>query len=142
MGVAHDTELEILLFTAVTLGGIGLAYAAMPNLIIDAVPQGETGEATGFNTVMRMIGASLGGQVCATILTGSRPAGSAFPSDAGFRTAFLVCAGAAIAGAGMAMLIPVVRGPHPVHLSALEEIGAASPVAEPTYSSPERGTSH
>ena len=51
--------------------GIGLAFAAMPNLIFDAVPQSETGEATGFNTLVRSVGASLGSQIAAAILTGS-----------------------------------------------------------------------
>ena len=55
--------------------GIGLAFAAMPNLIFDAVPQSETGEATGFNTLVRSVGASLGSQISAAILTGSVIAG-------------------------------------------------------------------
>ena len=51
--------------------GIGLAFAAMPNLIFAAVPQSETGEATGFNTLVRSVGASLGLQVSGSILAGN-----------------------------------------------------------------------
>ena len=66
------------------LFGIGLAFAAMPNLIIDAVPPGKTGEATGFNALVRSVGASLGSQVSAAILAGSIVAGGFAPSDESF----------------------------------------------------------
>ena len=39
-------------FDVVMSGGIGLAFAAMPNLIIEAVPPEQTGEATGFNALV------------------------------------------------------------------------------------------
>jgi MFS family permease len=38
LAVAHDTQLEVVLFSLVMSSGIGLAFAAMPNLIIEAVP--------------------------------------------------------------------------------------------------------
>ena len=57
--------------------GIGLAFAAMPNLIIDAVPPEETGQATGVNALVRSVGASLGSQVTAAVLAGSVVAGRA-----------------------------------------------------------------
>jgi len=71
----------------------------MPNLIFDAVPMSETGEATGFNTLVRSVGASLGSQVSAAILTGSVVAGTVLPSDDGYTTAFLVSAGIAVVAA-------------------------------------------
>ena len=40
--------------------GIGLAFAAMPNLIVDAVPPEETGEATGVNALVRSVGSVAG----------------------------------------------------------------------------------
>ena len=57
--------------------GIGLAFAAMANLIVEAVPPSQTGEATGINTLTRSVGASIGSQVSAAILAGSAVAGSA-----------------------------------------------------------------
>src|SRR3954462_5540948 len=60
MGFMHGSELEILVFNTITSIGIGLAYAAMPNLIVDAVPPERTGEATGFNAVVRSIGSPPG----------------------------------------------------------------------------------
>ena len=40
--------------------GIGLAFASLANLIVQAVPQEQTGVATGMNTVMRTLGGALG----------------------------------------------------------------------------------
>ena len=62
--------------------GIGLAFAAMPNLIVEAVPPEQTGQATGFNTLVRSVGASLGSQVTAAVLAGSVVAGSCRPTAA------------------------------------------------------------
>ena len=54
---------------ALLLGaGIGLAFAAMVNLIIENVGPTETGIATGMNTVTRTIGGALGGAAVASIL--------------------------------------------------------------------------
>jgi len=132
LGVAHGSQLEVLLFTTVLFTGIGLAFAAMPNLIVDAVSPSETGEATGFNALVRSVGSSLGSQVSAAILVGSVVAGGP-PSDAGFRTAFLVSAAVALVASAMAMVIPRVTGEHAEHLSSLEELGSAGPLAEPAY---------
>jgi MFS family permease len=133
LGLSHGTQVEVLVFTTVLFAGIGLAFAAMPNLIVDAVTPAETGEATGFNALVRSIGSSLGSQVSASVLAGSIVVAGGAPSDASFRTAFFVGAGVAILAAAMAMLIPRVSGEHAAHLSALEEIGAASPLGEPAY---------
>jgi MFS family permease len=90
--------------------GIGLAFAAMANLIVEAVPPAQTGEATGINTLSRSVGASIGSQVSAAILAGSAIAGSAVPTDDGFTAAFLVSAAVAALSAGIAVAIP--RGEH------------------------------
>jgi MFS family permease len=131
LGVAHGTQLEVAIFSAVMFTGIGLAFSAMPNLIVDAVSPAETGEATGFNALVRSVGSSLGSQVSGAILAGSIVAGS--PSESGFRTAFLVSAGIAVVAAAMAMFIPPAAGEHGPHLGARDEVGAAGPLGEPAY---------
>jgi sugar phosphate permease len=90
--------------------GIGLSFAAMANLIVEAVPPAQTGEATGFNALTRSVGASVGSQVTAAILAGSAVAGSPLASDSGFTAAFLVCAAGSAVAAGVALVIP--RGEH------------------------------
>jgi len=48
--------------------GIGLAFAALGNLIVQAVPSDQTGVASGMNTVVRTLGGAVGGQVAATLV--------------------------------------------------------------------------
>ena len=62
--------------------GIGLAFAAMVNLIIENVGPAETGIATGMNTVTRTVGGAFGGAVVASILAGSIER-SGYPSASG-----------------------------------------------------------
>jgi EmrB/QacA subfamily drug resistance transporter len=132
LGVAHGTQLEVLIGAIVMFAGIGLAFAAMPNLIVDAVPQRQTGEATGFNALVRSVGSSLGSQVSASILAGSIVAGGS-PTESSFETAFVVSAAVALAAAATALFIPIPRGGTREHLSAAEELGAAAPLGEPAY---------
>jgi len=130
LAAAHGSQAEVVAFSLVMSAGIGLAFAAMPNLIIEAVPAHQTGEATGLNALVRSVGASLGSQVSATILAASAVAGIA--TDAGFTHAFAVSALVA-AGAGAAALA-IPRAAVHLHAPALDEIGAAGPLAEPAYS--------
>ena len=129
MAVAHGSQLEIVGFSVLMSGGIGLAFAAMPNLIMEAVPAHQTGEATGFNALVRSVGASLGSQVTATVIAGSSVAGIA--RDAGFTRAFAISAGVALCAGLVAMVIP--RAQNRVHVPALEELGSAAPLGEPAY---------
>ena len=72
---AHPWELVI---GGILLGaGITFAFAAMANLIVDAVPQSEVGIATGINTVMRTVGGSFGAAIATAILAGRAPAPAA-----------------------------------------------------------------
>jgi MFS family permease len=131
MGLFHASEPPIIIFNLISSVGIGLAYAAMPNLIVDAVPPEQTGEATGFNAVVRSIGSSLGSQVTAAILAGSVLASTQLPSESGYTAAFLTSGAVAIVAALVGAVIP--RASHG-HLSPLAEVGAAAPLPEPAYS--------
>jgi MFS family permease len=133
LAVAHGSQAEVIAFSTVMCGGIGLAFAAMPNLIIEAVPPRQTGEATGFNALVRSVGSSLGSQVSATVLAGSVVA--EFPTDAGYTKAFAISAVVAACAGAVAVVIPRAR--IPAHVPALGEVGAASPLAEPAYSQEE-----
>jgi MFS family permease len=113
MGLDHGSQGAMVAWNLIVSIGIGLAFAAMPNLIFDAVPQSETGEATGFNTLVRSVGASLGSQVSAAILTASVVAGAVLPSSDAYTTAFLVSAGVAACAALLAVMIPRVTDPEP-----------------------------
>lgn len=131
LGFDHGTSTAVLAWNLLASIGIGLAFAAMPNLIVEAVPRSRTGEATGFNTLVRSVGSSLGSQVSSAILAGSIVAGSLLPSNSSYTTAFLVAAGISVIAAFLAAFIPSAS--H-AHIPVLDEIGAASPLAEPAYS--------
>ena len=49
--------------------GIGLAFAAMANLTVEAVPTNMTGIASAINAIMRQIGGAIGAQVSAAIVS-------------------------------------------------------------------------
>lgn len=133
LSVAHTSQIEVVLFVIVMFAGIGLSFAAMPNLIVDAVPQHQTGEATGFNALVRSVGSSLGSQVSASVLAASIVAQGALPTDGSFKIAFAVTAGVALAAGALALFIPIPRTHPERHLSAAEELGASGPLGEPAY---------
>jgi EmrB/QacA subfamily drug resistance transporter len=106
--VAHDSKLPIYIASAVLGVGIGLAFAAMANLIVGAVPPDQTGVATGMNTVARSVGAAFGGQLAATFVSGSVGAGG-LPTVAGFNHAFLMAIIALVVALLAAFAIPTTR---------------------------------
>jgi MFS family permease len=134
MGFMHGSVVEILVFNTIASIGVGLAYAAMPNLIVDAVPRHQTGQATGFNAVVRSVGSSLGSQLTAAILAGSVLGSTGLPSDSGYTTAFVISGVVALIAAVAAVTIP--RTSHG-HLPVGSEIGAAAPLGEPAYATTE-----
>lgn len=88
--------------------GIGLGYAAMPTLIMRAVPASETGAANGLNTLMRSLGTATAAAVIAAVLTRSTVeiGGAPVPSTGGFQSAFLFGLGAAMLCTVIAIFIP------------------------------------
>jgi MFS family permease len=127
IAVRHGGAVELAAYSTLLYAGLALCFAAMPNLIVDVVPAAQTGEATGFNALVRTSGSSLGAQVCAAILAGGTIAGGV--SESAYRTAFLLSAGGALVAALLALCIP--RPGPGTHVSALVEAGGASMLAEP-----------
>lgn len=60
---------QLVAVSAVIGAGIGLAYGAMPALIMGAVPASETAAANSLNTLMRAIGTSISSAVAGVVLT-------------------------------------------------------------------------
>jgi EmrB/QacA subfamily drug resistance transporter len=128
LGLDHGTQGAVLGWAIVMSTGIGLAFSAMPNLIVRAVPPTQTGEAIGFNALVRSVGASVGTQLSAAILAASATTAGGLPTDDGYSTAFLVSAGVALLAGLVALAIPPARRPDP-------EPPARPRVAEPAYAS-------
>ncbi len=105
VALSHGVPWHVYVAMAIVGVGMGLGFAALPTLIVAAVPAEQTGAATGINTIMRVIGGALGIQICATIVARQIGQGG-LPLESGFATSFWVCA-AALAGASVvAAIVP------------------------------------
>jgi EmrB/QacA subfamily drug resistance transporter len=91
LAVAHDQPWEFYAGSAILGVGIGLAFASLANLIVEAVRPDQTGVATGMNTVMRSLGGSVGSQIGASVLAAT-VVGSALPTEHGYTLAFVFAA--------------------------------------------------
>jgi MFS family permease len=105
LAFAHDQPWQVALSSGLLGIGVGAAFAAMVSLIAVNVDAREMGIATGMNTVVRMIGAVVGGQVGAALLTAQTIGSSSVPAESAFTWAFGLGAVAALAAAGVALSI-------------------------------------
>lgn len=96
--------------------GIGLAFSALGNLIVQAVPASQTGVASGMNTVLRTLGGALGGQIAATFVASRLVHG--LPGLTGFTLTFAMAAlfltGCVVAGLLIPAPTPAVAAWQPV----------------------------
>jgi EmrB/QacA subfamily drug resistance transporter len=104
LAAAHDQRWEI--YVASALLGIGIAFASLANLIVEAVRPEQTGVATGMNTVMRSLGGSVGSQAGASVIAGTVVGSTALPTEHGFTLAFAMAAGACALAAVASLLVP------------------------------------
>jgi MFS family permease len=99
---------QLLIASLVCSAGVGIGYAAMPTLIMDAVPMNEAGSAVGINALMRSIGTTVAAAVMAAVLTGQTEllGGVTIPTEGAFDLCFLIATAAAFLGAVLALTIP------------------------------------
>jgi EmrB/QacA subfamily drug resistance transporter len=110
---------------SVLLGiGIGLAFAAMANLVIEAVPPDTTGIASAINAIMRQIGGAIGAQVAAAIVSAHLILGGRFPAESGYTTAFAMSGVAA----AIALLVTFAIPPRERPTAAVPVAPEAEPV--------------
>ncbi|WP_284740622.1 MFS transporter [Amycolatopsis sp. RTGN1] len=99
---------QLVLVSSVIGGGIGLAYGAMPSLVMGAVPVSETAAANSLNTLMRSIGTSVSsataGLVLARLTVRFGPVD--LPSQNGFRLVLGMGAAAALIALAVAAFLP------------------------------------
>jgi MFS family permease len=85
--------------------GIGLAFAAMGNLVVQAVPPEQTGVATAVNTLMRSVGGAVGSQIAATLVA-ARMLANGFPAERGYVLAFVTSLGFLVVCILASLLVP------------------------------------
>jgi EmrB/QacA subfamily drug resistance transporter len=96
---------EIYVAAALVGIGVGFAFASMANLIVEAVPPGQTGVATGMNTIVRTIGGAIGAEIAATVL-GAHLLASGEPTKHAYTITFSICAAVLVAGVLAALAVP------------------------------------
>lgn len=99
---------QLVLVSCIIGAGVGLAYGAMPLLIMAAVPVSETAAANSFNTLMRSLGTSLSSAVSGVVLAQMTVTLGpvSVPSQDGFRVVMAVGAVAAVAALMIALFLP------------------------------------
>lgn len=130
LGCALMSAVWQLVLVSVLLGvGIGLAYGAMPALVMAAVPRSETAAANSFNALMRSVGTAVASAVAGVVLAHLTltvgPA--AFPSENGLRIVMLIGAVSALLAMTIAIPIPGRRpSTEPEHTEHTEHTESAS----------------
>ncbi|WP_433868912.1 MFS transporter [Saccharopolyspora sp. CA-218241] len=109
LGVPMMSEIwQLVLISCINGVGIGMAYGAMPALIMNAVPVSETGSANSLNTLMRSLGNSFSsaitGVVLAHLVIGFGTA--TIPSLTGFQVVMIIGGLAALLSFALAAAIP------------------------------------
>jgi MFS family permease len=99
---------EVALGVALVNCGVGIAYGALPAVVMENVPVSETGSANAVNALARAGGASIGSAAVAAAL-GSLTVtvgGQVYPSLAAFQLVCAMAAVGALVGAVLAYLLP------------------------------------
>jgi MFS family permease len=119
LAIARGARVEVYVASLLLGVGVGLAFSAMVNLIVENVGAAETGVATGVNTVMRSVGGAFGGAIGASLLASS-VGRFGYPSAHGFTRVFAIDAAVLAFACLIGQAIPR-RGP--AEIFGLHEIG-------------------
>jgi MFS family permease len=105
LGLFHTGLWELAAESGLFGVGLGLAYASMTSVIVQNVPQSQTGVATGMNTNIRTIGGTIGTAIMTSVVTGAHQA-DGLPLETGFTNGFLLFAAVGLAAVAVSLLIP------------------------------------
>ena len=103
-----DQVWHVILISTFVGFGVGFAYAAMPTLIMRAVPPSETAAANGLNSVMRTLGSTVSATLVGIILSTHAVVanGISIPTRDGFQLAFAMGAGVVLIAVVIGFFIP------------------------------------
>jgi len=109
LGVLLMNAVWQLVMVSIVIGaGIGVAYGAMPALVMGAAPRSQTAAANSFNTLMRSIGTTVSSAVAGVVLAQMTmtSSGGEVPTQGAFQVVLAVGAGAALVALGIAAFLP------------------------------------
>ncbi|WP_337937106.1 MFS transporter [Tsukamurella pulmonis] len=111
-----DATWKMSLGSMIVFGGVGVAYSAMPALIMGNVPETESAAANGLNSLMRSMGTAVASAVMATVLTrttitlgAGTPRAVELPAESAFTSTFVIAGVVAAVAAVVALAIPRSR---------------------------------
>ncbi|MFX0539724.1 MFS transporter [Ornithinimicrobium sp. Y1847] len=135
----HGSVTEVMVTSGIASLGTALAFAAMPTLIMRAVPITETASANGLNTLLRSIGTSSASAMVAAVFAASMmptSTGEVAPTLAAYQLVFWAGAAAALGGA---LIAAFIRRPARAIETGMEPAGATAPApaGERTHVKPE-----
>lgn len=111
---------QIVVGTAIIGAGSGIGYAMLPTLINSFTPAEDLAAANGVNSLARSLGSTfasaIGGSILASVTI--RLGAHDVPSLGGYRILFAICAGAALAAAGLGLAIVRFRLPRATGIPA------------------------
>ncbi len=90
LGTSRGSLWQLFLIMAIAGLGVGCAFAALPGLIVSAVPLVETGSAMSLNQVLRYVGYASGSALSATVLEAATPIGEHLPRSGGYTAVAVV----------------------------------------------------
>lgn len=128
--VFHNALWQAFVMTGVLGVGLGTTFAAIPGLIVQAVPAGETGSAMGFYQVVRFTGFSLGSALAATILA-AHVTDNDQPAVGGYTMVLWISAGICVAAAALAWFLPARSRLTPAERLPADEIQLLEQTAPP-----------
>lgn len=110
LAVDHDSLASVVAANVILGIGIGLAFAAITNLVVGSVGEHRTSVFAATAAVSRSVGAALGAQVAAAIVVAAGLAASGFPGERGFTGAFLLGLGASVVALAATVALPARVG--------------------------------
>jgi MFS family permease len=115
---------QVVLGATIVSVGTAIGYAAMPTLIMRAVPITETASANGLNTLLRAVGTSTSSAAVAAALSSVtiEVGGVTLPSLEAFQDIFCIAAIASLVAAAVALALP-----SPQRVAADAPAGAVTP---------------
>ncbi|AXH95205.1 MFS transporter [Ornithinimicrobium avium] len=129
----HGSVLQVMATSGIASVGTAMAFAAMPTLIMRAVPITETASANGLNTLLRSIGTSSASAVVAAVFAASvitTGAAAGAPTLTAYQTVFWAGAAAALGGA---LIATFIRRPALVREVVADPAAAPAPTGERTH---------
>jgi Arabinose efflux permease len=116
LGIFMTSDIWQIMFVSTAISaGLALAYAAMPALIMDSVPETETAAANGLNALMRSIGTSASSAVTSAVMSGMTMSVGALvmPTLRGLQVAMAIATAAAVGGLLITAFVPGGRNGQP-----------------------------